>query len=242
MSARRCKRLDTIRVLNSCLLALAVLANGCAQPDRQSVRPGINKEYLDPALDLARFEKRFSSESREVFVERGRIAAALELEPGMAVADIGAGTGIYMEPFAKEVGATGKVYAVDIAQPFVEHLRELARAGGWPQVEAVLCREDSVALPPNSIDVAFLCDTYHHFEYPRATLASIHRALRAGGKLVVVDFIREPGVSRDWVLEHVRAGEATVTAEIEAAGFSRVRGPAVDYLHENYFVRFLKRP
>jgi predicted methyltransferase len=84
----------------------------------------------------------------------------------------------------------------------------------------------------------FVCDTYHHFEFPQATLASIHRALRPGGELVILDFVREVGVSRDWILEHVRAGEAVVTQEVVAAGFTLVRREATPFLRENYVLRF----
>ena len=87
----------------------------------------------------------------------------------------------------------------------------------------------------------FVCDTYHHFTYPRTELASLHRALRPGGRLVVVDFERVEGVSSDWVLEHVRAGKEAVRAEIEAAGFTFLDQPATG-LEENYCVRFRRAP
>jgi SAM-dependent methyltransferase len=114
----------------------------------------------------------------------------------MAVADVGAGTGVFVDFFARDVGRDGRVFAVEIAPKFVDLLRERAAARGFTQVHAVLCTERDVALAPASVDVVFACDTYHHFEYPQATLASIHRALRAGGTLVLVDFERIPGVSR----------------------------------------------
>jgi SAM-dependent methyltransferase len=88
----------------------------------------------------------------------------------------------------------------------------------------------------------FVCDTYHHFEYPQATLASIHSALRPGGELVILDFIREPGVSREWILEHVRAGEAkSCTQEVDHGGLhaGAPRG-ATPFLRENYVLRFRK--
>ena len=203
-----------------------------------SVKPGINEDFLDPELDVAKFEQRFEGESREVFVHRARIAALLQLRPGMAVADVGAGTGLYTLLFAPKVGAEGRVYGVDIAPNFVEHIRRAAAERDLPQVEARLCSERSVELPAASVDLVFVCDTYHHFEYPMATLASIHAALRPGGELVVLDFVREPGVSREWILDHVRAGEAVVRQEIEAAGFTFVRREATPFLQENYVLRF----
>ena len=86
----------------------------------------------------------------------------------------------------------------------------------------------------------FACDTYHHFEYPQATLASIRRALRPGGTLVVVDFERIPGKTRPWLLDHVRCGKGQVIAEIAAAGFELVEEVPLG-LEENYFLRFVRR-
>ena len=96
----------------------------------------------------------------------------------------------------------------------------------------------SAAIPKNSVDVVFVCDTYHHFEYPEAMLASLHEALRPGGRLVVVDFERIPGETPDWVLEHVRAGKAVFRSEIEAAGFVLVREADIAGLSENYVLQF----
>src|SRR5947209_3814252 len=82
-----------------------------------------------------------------------------------------------------------------------------AQDKGLQNIVGVVCTADSVKLPPGSVDLVFICDTYHHFEYPRRTMASIHQALKPAGQLVLVDFKRIPGVSREWVLGHVRAGQ-----------------------------------
>jgi ubiquinone/menaquinone biosynthesis C-methylase UbiE len=202
-----------------------------------SVRPGINESYAEP--DLEQWTERFETESREIFRQRERIVARLNLGRGQRVADIGAGTGLFMALLSRAVGPNGRVYAVDIVPEFVEHIRRRAAEAGLTNVEAVLCSERSVELPPRSVDVAFVCDTYHHFEYPRHTLESLRQALRPGGQLYVIDFIREPGVSRQWVLDHVRAGQAVFAAEITAAGFALVRDDlGQGLLEENYMLRF----
>jgi ubiquinone/menaquinone biosynthesis C-methylase UbiE len=229
-----------------CLRAVLVLALFAAcQRDpsgaEESVRPDANKQFLAPDLDVAHYTEVFEGESREIAVERVAIADALGLEPGMEVADVGAGTGLFLELLAERVGAQGKVWELDIAQPFVEHLRARAAKGGYAQVEARLCDERSVDLPPASIDVAFLCDVYHHFEYPRSTMASIHSALRPGGSLVIVDFERVPGKSREWVLNHVRTGKQEVLAELASFGFELVEEVPIEGLAENYFVRLRPR-
>ncbi len=220
---------------------LLLLCVACtAAPSETNVRPGINEDFTDPSLDVDAMVRRFEAESREIFVQRAAIARAVGLRPGMAVADVGAGTGLFVDFFARDVGPEGRVYAVEIAPKFVDRIRERAAARGMQQVEAILGDARDVRLPAGAVDVVFACDTYHHFEFPRATLASIHRALRAGGELVIVDFERIPGQSRQWVLDHVRCGKETVIAEVEAAGFALV-GETPLGLRENYCVRFRKR-
>jgi ubiquinone/menaquinone biosynthesis C-methylase UbiE len=201
-------------------------------------KPEINADFRKPDMDVASWVQRFEAESREIAAHRDDIAAVLALKPGEAVADIGAGTGLFEEPFTHAVGAKGTVYAVDISPAFLDHLRQRAKDASWTQVQVVACDDRSTKLAPASVDAAFICDTYHHFEHPADTLASLLRAIKPGGRLVVVDFEREPGQSRDWVLDHVRCGKAQVKAEIEQAGFRFTREATVPGLTENYVIEF----
>ena len=109
------------------------------------------------------------------------------------------------------VGPDGVVYAEEVVDRFSRYIAERAEHEKRTNVVSVLGTETGIGLPPRSVDLAFLCDVYHHFDRPNAMLASIRGALRDGGELFVVDFIREPGRSPEWVFEHVRASEATVT-------------------------------
>lgn len=226
------------RVVLGFVLILTVLVTaprpGTAQ--EKSVRPGINKPFEKP--DVKEFTGKFEVESREIFAKRQEIVAACKLKPGMTVADIGAGTGLFTRLFAKEVGPSGKVFAVDIAPQFIEHIEKTCKAKDLKNVVGIVCKQDSTELPANSIDLAFICDTYHHFEFPFKTMASIHRAVRPGGQVVLVDFHRIKGKSSEWVLNHVRAGQEVFTKEILAAGFRQVREEK--FLKENYLVRFEK--
>jgi predicted methyltransferase len=202
----------------------------------QSVRPGVNDSYSD--ADVQQWVERFEREGREIFDEREAIAAACGIRPGWDMADIGAGTGLFVPIFSDAVGPRGTVYAVDIVPEFIEHIREDV-ASGRANVEGVLCTERSVGLPEASIDLAFTCDTYHHFEYPRSSTSSIFDALRPGGILIVVDFERIPGESSEWILNHVRAGKDVVREEIESVGFRFEE--EIDLLESNYVLRF-RRP
>lgn len=200
----------------------------------QGAAPEINAPYRNPSYE--QWRQRLETESREVYVQRHAIVAAARARPGMAVADVGAGTGLFTRLFAAEVGAGGRVYAVDIAREFVLGNLRRARAEGHDNVVGIESSQQDTKLAAASIDLAFICDAYHHFEQPQAMLASIRRALRPGGSLVVVDFVRIPGVSPDWILKHVRAGKEAFRAEIETAGFRFAED--VPLMRENYLLRF----
>lgn len=231
--------LPRLYVLSS--LSLLFACSGPAPFEEESVKPGINESFVGAEADVASIKNRLEGESREIFVHRARIAGAMGIEAGMHVADIGAGTGIFMSYFAKGVGSEGKVYAVDLSEQLVEQLAIQASESDYSQVEVVQCEDRDVCLPEGSVDMAFICDTYHHFEYPRNTMATIHRAMRPGGHLVVVDFERIPGVTREWLLDHVRAGKEVFRSEIEAAGFEFVEERPIRGLSENYFLRFVRK-
>lgn len=205
----------------------------------KSVNPGINDAFENP--DVEAFTQRFEVESREVFARRHAIVAACQIEPGQTIPDVGAGTGLFTRLFSDAVGKQGRVIAVDISQKFLDLIQANSRERSQSNVETVLAAADSVRLPADSIDLAFICDTYHHFEFPQKTMASLHRALKPGGRVVLIDFHRIPGTSSDWVLGHVRAGQEVFEAEIAQAGFRKVR-EETDLLRENYFVVFEKQP
>lgn len=231
--------MTTSRVIGVLLLLCGTIAQ--AQQAAESVKPGINEKFLDPELKVDEWIERFEVESREVFRARSEIVKQIELKPGQYIADIGTGTGLFVEPFSHGVGSDGWVFALDIAPAFVERVRTLAERKKLENVTPVLCGERDVLLAPKSIDVAFVCDVYHHFEYPSATLASIRRALKPGGRLVVIDFERIPGKSREWLLDHVRAGKSVFRAEIEQAGFVFDKEVDVAGLEENYFLVFRRQ-
>lgn len=204
----------------------------------------INRGFLDPSMDPQEFIKRFEVESREVFVQRHQIFEALEIKPGMAVADVGAGTGLFLKPLSFAASSTGKLYAVEIAPNFVKHLRKRSAEENLGNVEVVFCSDRDVNLPKNRIDRALLCDVYHHFEFPEASLRSLHAAMRPGGMLVLVDFHREPeDVSSDrrqWLRGHVRAPMEVFRREIEQAGFQFKDQLELEGFKENYLLRFVR--
>lgn len=217
------------------VLALALSATALAAGT--GADPAINQPYVDP--DYQAWVERFERPGREVYDRRDAILAATGVRSGMAVADIGAGTGLYTRLFAKAVGPTGRVYAVDISKKFVDNVLRTAREQGLTNVDGIVNTQTDSRLPPAGVDLAFLSDTYHHFEQPGPALASIRRALKRGGTLVVIDFRRESGKSPAWIMEHVRLGKDEAAREIEAAGFVLIEDR--DFLKDNYFLKFRKK-
>ena len=224
-----------IRLVVCCAASL-----GCAAlfstAQEKSVRPGINKPFENP--DLKDFLKKFEGESREIAAHAKEIVAACKIKPGMIVADVGAGTGLFTRRFAAEVGKKGKVIAVDIAPTFLRYIEKTCEENKLKNVETIQCDQFSTKLPRNSVDLVFICDTYHHFEFPQRTLQSIYDALRPAGKIILIDFHRIEGKSSEFVLGHVRAGQEVFVREVKSAGFHVVGEEK--FLKENYFVRFQK--
>ena len=163
-------------------LAVCILALAPLPAQEKSVRPGINKSYENP--DVKEFVKKFEElESREISAKAKEIVAGCKLKPGMAVADVGAGTGLFTRKFAAEVGEKGKVFAVDIAPNFLRYIEKTCAEAKIKNVETVLCDQFSTKLPKNSVELVFICDTYHHFEYPQRTLRSIHECFGPAARL-----------------------------------------------------------
>jgi predicted methyltransferase len=214
-------------------------ANTDAESELVSVRPHINDRYMEPGA-VEKWTDKLERERREVIAERDAIVAALELTPGMIVADIGAGTGAFLQALSVDLGDEGKLYAVDIAPQFLTHLRERAAREQLANVEVVEGSPTATNLPESSVDLLFICDVYHHLEYPSVYLRSLYRALRPGGRMVIVEFDKVPGKTSKAMMEHVRQDKPTLLAEVTAEGFVLEREIDTLKLDENYMLVFRK--
>ena len=120
----------------------------------RSVSEGINERFTGTELNTTRSAENFENENREVFARRHDVIEAIGIEPGMAVADVGAGSGFYVEIMAAAVGAEGEVYAVEIAPNWIDYLNEKVAAEDLENVNVVRGGERSIELPNASIDLA----------------------------------------------------------------------------------------
>ncbi|NOQ78749.1 MAG: methyltransferase domain-containing protein [Gammaproteobacteria bacterium] len=227
----------TLRYSQIILLAtiLSLIITNC-RAEEKNVNPGINNYYYD-----AKFEKwleTFESPGREVYDKKEAILHEVQIKPGMRIADIGAGTGLYSIAFAQQTGEKGLVYAVDISHNFVKNIELRAKNQGLKNIKGIINNQKEIGLAQNSIDLAFICDTYHHFEYPLTTLQSVYQALSSGGKLIIIDFKRDPHISTSWVMGHVRANKEKVIKEVESIGFKLTDDKNI--LERNFFLSFIK--
>ena len=221
---------------NIIFVSVLLLLTFPAYAEEQNVSPGINQHY-----EGAQYQQWFSTferPGREVYDRREEIVQALQLKAGMDVADIGDVTGFYSLLFAQKVGNSGRLYDVDIKDDFVRNIKSRAAESKLENIHAIISEYKDTCLDENSIDLAFVCNTYHHFEYPQAMLTSMRRALRNGGTLVIIDYRKQPATSSPWVMSHVRPDKQTVINEIEQAGFKLQSEPMM--LAENYFLSFIK--
>jgi predicted methyltransferase len=224
--------------LRGILMAL-VLACGTPAFAQQSpaagADPKINERFLNPGPE---WQERFEGESREIYARRGDIVAATGVKPGMVVADVGAGSGFMAMLFAKHVGPSGRVIAAEVSKVFAAAITERAKREGVTNLSTVVGTQTETGLPANSVDIVITTDVYHHFEQVSAVLGSIRRALKSGGRFVIVDFERIPGVSPQSTLDHVRAGKETVIEEVLAAGFKLREEVKTLGLKTNYYLIF----
>jgi ubiquinone/menaquinone biosynthesis C-methylase UbiE len=162
-----------------------------------------------------------------------QVLDAIGVRPGMTVAEIGAGRGRYAVQLAARVGAGGRVYAEDIDEEALAHLRRRCRRWGLDNVEIVLGEESDPKLPPAALDCIWIVSSYHHFADPVALLRRARPALKPAGRLAIGEWIviREEGRSGNTPAEIVR--------QVESAGFVLERQD--DFLKANNFMIYLFR-
>jgi SAM-dependent methyltransferase len=174
----------------------AIAENSIAKPDYREGRgspDGIGKFYRGREIAAVMgFEgtpwlERSSRASEE---RPDLLVMELRLQPGMTVADIGAGSGYLSRRFAPIVGP-GRVFAVDVQPEMVALLTELSRNPQFKNLVPVQGEIDDVKLPPASIDLAVLVDVYHELAYPYELMSSLIRALKPGGRVVLVEYRAE---------------------------------------------------
>jgi len=174
---------------------------------------------------------------RDSWQKPEQVVKALALQPGAAVADIGAGSGYFSVRFARTVGPQGVVYAGDIDEGLIGYLQQRAEKEGLLNLKPVHGRPDDPLLPAASVDLVFLCDVIHHIENRGAYYAKLADSLRPGGRLAIVDFYK-----RDLPVgppPAMKIAKDDLVGELGQAGFSLME--EFDFLAYQYFLVFEAR-
>ena len=154
---------------------------------------------------------------REEEEQPDKALEAIGIRRGMAVADVGAGSGFMSFKMAKLVGPSGKVYANDIQPEMLEILSTRARQNKITNVETVLGTDRDPKLPASAIDLILLVDVYHEFSHPQEMLDRMRESLKPGGRLVLLEYRKEdPAVP---IRPEHKMSVAEVRAELEPEGF-----------------------
>jgi ubiquinone/menaquinone biosynthesis C-methylase UbiE len=142
-----------------------------------------------PPASAGDYAKILEDPSRDEWQKPHEVVTSLGLRSDEVIADIGAGSGYFARRFAHHAA---KVYAVDIDEALLGLVRERAPAN----VETVVAKADDPMLRENSVDTIFICDVLHHIGNRQAYYPKLARALRPGGRIVIVDFFKTPGSTR----------------------------------------------
>lgn len=142
----------------------------------------------------------FCNPNRQLWEKTEEMCAFFGIQPGQRVADLGCGGGFFSWYFSRAVGPEGKVYATEINDDALKYLDRFIQRAHVKNIKTIATRMNDTGLAENSVDVIFMCSMYHavyitDIEFVKdAFIESLHKALRPGGRLIIVDnSISEPG-------------------------------------------------
>ena len=193
------------------LLAISLLLAGCARL-KQCAYEGV---------------------TRDGWQQPEKVIAALKIQPGFVVADLGSGGGYFTFKLAEAVGPTGTVYAVDIDQDMIDLITKTAKERAAGNIEPVLAKANDPRLPKTGADLIFTSNTYHHIDNRVAYFANLRQYLRPGGSVAIIDFDRRAWL--EGLLRHYTPTEF-IKREMEQAGY-RLR-EEFDFLDRQSFLVF----
>ena len=214
-------------------LVATLLAAAPLFPQAATTPQEMHHLHGDPAAYIASLD----DPARDAYQKPDEVMKALALRQGEVVADIGSGSGYFTLRFARAVGDTGRVYAVDISPDMIRHLNRRLRDAGVRNVVPVLADPDDPLLPDASVDRFVIVDTWHHIEDQVKYLSQMKRMLKSGGQVVHVDFQkRELPVGPPLAMKIARED---LVKQMEEAGFRLAAEHG--FLPYQYFLVFAVR-
>jgi len=214
------------------LVSAAVLVAGCQQqsaPETATQDEGASDIAETPAVVESR-----DMTSGETWIERlerpdrlpglkvDDVIAALDLEDGDVVADIGAGPGAYSIPFARAVAPSGKVFAVDIWPELLTYINSKAQAEGLDNVETILANPDDPLLPQGEVDLAYFHDVFHNVPDRQAYLEVLAAELKPDGRIAIIEQVYDDPIAMKWDVPENRITPEQVDDWMANIGFQLV--------------------
>jgi ubiquinone/menaquinone biosynthesis C-methylase UbiE len=167
-------------------------------------------------MPIDQYIARLEDPNRDSWQKPEAVIKALNIREGQVIADIGAGSGYFTLRLARAVGEKGRVFAVDVEEGMVEYLRQRLSKEKVKNVTTMKVPPHDPLLIDGSLDLAFVCDVYHHIEERDGYLRKLRKAVKSDGRVVIVDFYQKetpigPPMS-------MRLSEETVQKELQEAG------------------------
>ncbi|MCG6968702.1 MAG: methyltransferase domain-containing protein [Gammaproteobacteria bacterium] len=184
---------------------------------------------LSACTSLKRFA--YKGYKRDEWQQPDKVVDSLQINPGDQVADLGSGGGYFTFRLADAVGEAGIVYAVDVDQGLLDYVKETAGEKGYANIQTVLAVKDNTGLAADSVDLVFLCNTYHHLEDRAQYFSRLKPALKAGGRVAIIEF------TSGW-LKSIGHGTPTdeIVGEMQQAGYQLQT--RFDFLEKQNFLVF----
>ena len=190
--------------------------------------------------DIQEYLQKLDRPERDEYQQPARVIEALDLRPGMTVGDLGSGSGYFTRRFVEAVGDTGTVYAVDVEQEMLDYAKaSLEGAHGTATTRFILTTPDTTGLPPNSADLIFVCNVYHHLEDRSAYFRNAKRALKPHGRVAIIDFYHDHRSGDVGFPRRHLVASRTVIDEMAKAGYTLVKEH--EFLQRQYFLEFAPR-
>jgi len=199
-----------------------------AQDGHQHERMPTVMEYID----------RLDGHERDQDQKPAQVVEALALKPGMYVADLGAGSGYFTRRFVEAIGDTGKVYVVDIEPEALKYVEDsLVHMHRSFEAEFILARPDNPKIPMESVDLIFICNTYHHLEDRSAYFHNLKSSLKLGGRIAIIDFYHDDRSGELGFPKHHLISREKVVEEMTDAGYRLATEHT--FLAKQYFLEFV---
>jgi ubiquinone/menaquinone biosynthesis C-methylase UbiE len=212
------------------ILVVCAVLPAAAEPPRQ-----YKGRTIAPIMGAAAADW-LDREDREKYEQPEKVLDALQISPGMMIADIGAGIGYFSLRAARRVGRTGRVLAVEVQPEMLNLLKKNSDREKVFNVDLILGTETDPQLPTSTVDLALMVDVYHELQYPEEMVSNIRKALKPDGRLVLVEY-RGEDAAVPIKPEHKMTAEQ-VLKEIEPMGFRLQR--RFDFLPWQHIFVFTK--